>query len=650
MDIISLKTDFNIEFEDDQDLLKKLQKLYTIDGYTPQIKIEGDLVYVHVDDAVYEGTKKSFNKAMGLCNKHDFDRAKPILQDIVKQCPLHADAFRVLGQIEMDRSNYTLAEEYILKALIIDPANLYALVLMGNVHAAQGDIEVADIYYKKVLEYHPEDIIAKNNVAANYIRVKRYDEAIPLFKEIIEKDQTYINCYYGLALCYYETKKLEDAVNVCIEGMKKGVNRPQDRDVREELQKLAMTAARKFVAGFDYRIEVGLQQQKLAQMTDVPLRIETDENLNVHARMEYYIARKRDYNRVVYNPKKQYHEHLLMHEFMHLEMNLEASKAGSNKLAITGSDEMAAFRRWISSDLKSLKGKLTSDHLDKFVEQLANGLLLQAMNSPLDLLVEDRIYNNYPKMRPLQMLSLVAMELENVDSVKKAVKSELPKKVVSANRIMNIVSALHLQELYGFNIAPHYAPSGNERKIAEDLYAEYKAYRDDYKPGEEYDLLEYFVETLGFSPFLKLVSEMHFKEIGLPDISELPDECIDPESHDEQNAAFAENHKGGEDPTETMMMAMYMLGALEYMDDKPYEDIHRIAIEIAIVGMKGINPANSGYSIQAIPGRTFGGYEFLAYYYVSWAKAIPEKIDSLGLPFKTAYETAKDMYNKKKGN
>jgi hypothetical protein len=97
-----------------------------------------------------------------------------------------------------------------------------------------------------------------------------------------------------------------------------------------------------------------------------------------------------------------------------------------------------------------------------------------------------------------------------------------------------------------------------------------------------------------------------------------------------------------------MMMSMYMLGAMQDLDKFSARDVHKIAIEIAMVGVNGISPNNKGYKIPSIPNREFGGYEFLAWYYVSWARAIPEKLSSLGLPFHDAYESALQLYNNKK--
>jgi hypothetical protein len=91
---------------------------------------------------------------------------------------------------------------------------------------------------------------------------------------------------------------------------------------------------------------------------------------------------------------------------------------------------------------------------------------------------------------------------------------------------------------------------------------------------------------------------------------------------------------------------MYMLGAMEYFDKLEPHDVHRIALEIAMVGVTGIHPKKK-YTIKSIPEKEFGGYELLAYYYVSWARAIPEKLAALGLPFSKAYESALQMYNAK---
>ena len=48
-----------------------------------------------------------------------------------------------------------------------------------------------------------------------------------------------------------------------------------------------------------------------------------------------------------------------------------------------------------------------------------------------------------------------------------------------------------------------------------------------------------------------------------------------------------------------------------------------------------------------MPGLDLGGYAFLAFYYVSWALAEPDKLPTINLPFDEAYKLATKLYQKK---
>jgi hypothetical protein len=86
-----------------------------------------------------------------------------------------------------------------------------------------------------------------------------------------------------------------------------------------------------------------------------------------------------------------------------------------------------------------------------------------------------------------------------------------------------------------------------------------------------------------------------------------------------------------------------MVSALQYFSGMPKEDVKKIATEIAHVGITGIDPKNDGYHIPSIEGSSFSGYKTLAYYYVSWAIAMPEMLPQLQMPFDSEYELAKEM-------
>jgi hypothetical protein len=92
-----------------------------------------------------------------------------------------------------------------------------------------------------------------------------------------------------------------------------------------------------------------------------------------------------------------------------------------------------------------------------------------------------------------------------------------------------------------------------------------------------------------------------------------------------------------------MAVVMYMVEAIQYFKDLPKEQIKKIAYEIAILGDQGFFPENEGYQVASMPEKTFSGYHILAYFYVSWAMAMPEVLHELKMPFDKEYEMAKMM-------
>lgn len=212
-------------------------------------------------------------------------------------------------------------------------------------------------------------------------------------------------------------------------------------------------------------------------------------------------------------------------------------------------------------------------------------------------------------------------------------------------------SLWHFKLLYGYDLINQYHPKYNQAK---DLYGEYCAYIDTFKTGDEYELLEYFADSLQF-PYYTLMDEdeyRHFKFKGKEDKVSLDftnDKGMDADDVDVANAKFALDHQDGSDTTETTMMALHMLSALEYFDGMLKADVKSIAIEIAMFGVNGIDP-HGKYTLKSIPNKEFSGYKLLAYYYVSWAISIPEMLEQLQLPFTKAYDIAKALYAKGERN
>ena len=595
--------------------------------------------------------------ALNLCNNNKFDKALPILEEIVKDDPKNSEAWRTLAQLHwFQKHEPDKAYDELIEALRCDPQNIWALVLMGNLLTKEkNDVENAKKYYDKVLEYHPNNAIAINNIGATYMERKDYEGALPYMQKALAIDDTYANSYYGLGLCLYKLGRLEEAFEICHKGALKSSDRPENPAVREELVRLFVKTAKDYADNINYiNVWKGIKDE-LEAVDHVNIRITEDNELNVHAKLEYAPLHTAKEHVIRYNPKKEFVDHLFIHEMMHLKMSQQATKAKRGKAVISSDTTKKSFRKRYLQFMKKTHNNIPSFELDQILDGLAAGLGLQLMNCPLDLFVEHMIYTDYKIVRPVQMLSLFHMEQDNINAVKQtASKNLFPKEIVHANKVMNIVTSLHFKEIYGINLIGQYNPTKQEYAQALDLYEEFKAYLDSYHAGDEYEMMEYFVESFGMEDLVEIIDEKKISvgkeaDISLEsDVDDFGESAPSKEDAEISNGLFAQRHKDGADPAETMMMSMYMLGAMEYFDTLTPQEVHHIALEIAMVGVTGINPTGK-YSIKSIPDKEFGGYQFLAYYYVSWARAIPEKLNDLGLPFSSAYESAMQLYNTKHG-
>lgn len=639
-----------------------------MDGYSAEVTIDGDFVKVKVDQKDLEQSQKEFDEITALCEKRQFKEAHSRLEQFLKKHSRHSEGYRILAQMEMEAGNIDKAIDIDIEALRCDPKNIWALILMGNLYSKYKDnYEIGRTYYDCVLKYSPDNFIAINNVAALMMENEDYESAIPLFEKSLEGDKKYANAYYGLAVCYYNQRENQKAFDTALKGCLLADIRSENPQVMDELHKIMLASAHAVVESTNYmNVVLGIKDE-IEMKYNQKIEIVKDDTLDLSAKLEYGPTHHRDYHLIKYNPKKPFMEHLAIHEMMHLQMNLEADKVNSNKVIISNNDNVIAFRTKYAAWIKKLVNRFDHSKAMDVVEQIHKGYMLQVMNCPLDLFVEKRMYDKYPIVRAIQVLSLMEQETYNIKAIKGSENSKfVPFDIVQNSKVMNIVTSMHFEHLFGLRFYQEYKPTRAQFDQAKDFYDEFLAY-DDYKPGEEYELVEYFMDSLHAEKFMSIMPLSEYfddsfdrmeKTKAMRDAALGEDAPVGGNSFDglteeqkkNQDDFYAQN-KDGEDPMKTMMMSMYMLGALEYFDGMNKMEIKKIAIEIAMIGTTGISPdKKSGYKVPSIPEKDFGGYQLLAYYYVSWALAIPEMLASLGLPFDTAWATAQEMWKKKKGN
>ena len=617
-----------------EELRDKLLAYYTVDGYSAEVTIDGDYVKVKVDQKDLEQSQQEFNEITALCEKRQFKEAHSRLELFLKKHSRHSEGYRILAQMEMEAGNIDKAIDIDIEALRCNPKNIWALILMGNLYSKYKDnYEIGRTYYDSVLKYSPDNFIAINNVAALMMENEDYESAIPLFEKSLEGDKKYANAYYGLAVCYYNQRENQKAFDTALKGCLLADIRSENPQVMDELHKIMLASAHAVVESTNYmNVVLGIKDE-IEMKYNQKIEIEEDDTLDLSAKLEYGPTHHRDYHLIKYNPKKPFMEHLAIHEMMHLQMNLEADKVNNNKVIISNNDNVIAFRTKYAAWIKKLVNRFEHSKAMNLVEQIHRGYMLQVMNCPLDLFVEKRMYDKYPIVRAIQLLSLMEQETYNIKAIKGSENSKfVPLDIVQNSKVMNIVTSMHFEHLFGLRFYQEYKPTRAQFDQAKDFYDEFLAY-DDYKPGEEYELVEYFMDSLHAERFMSILPLSDYfddsfdrmektkamRDAALGEDAPAGGNSFDgltEEQKKNQDDFYAQN-KDGEDPMKTMMMSMYMLGALEYFDGMDKMEIKKIAFEIAMIGTTGISPdKKSGYKVPSIPEKDFGGYQLLAYYYV----------------------------------
>lgn len=121
-------------------------------------------------------------------------------------------------------------------------------------------------------------------------------------------------------------------------------------------------------------------------MADEKIRIEPSNEISVNAKLEYSVAHKRDHTVIKYKSGAKNIAHYILHELMHLEMILSASKSDRNYFCVPNQESYPEFEEIFNGYFDEVN-KLKRDTV---IRNLFDGLNSQIFNNPIDLFVEDK--------------------------------------------------------------------------------------------------------------------------------------------------------------------------------------------------------------------------------------------------------------------
>lgn len=642
----------NIKKGDEQSIIDTIQEFYTYGPYKPKVSIEDNWIKIDIDTPTIVSQDGDYKKVIALCENGKYSDAKPILKNLISKNPTISEYHRIMGQILSDEGDQEEAINCLIDALRWDSKNGWALLMMGNIFAKfKDDVPTAMKYYDQALVANPNDNITINNIGANLMQQGKLEEAKKYFWEAIRINEKYPNTHFALGMIAEMEADLQSAFYSTIQAIK--LNKNKDVLYQNSVRQ-AFEIAKKIIATDAGKKIYREYRHKLEFEGDRRIDIVQDEKIPTAAKFEFAENYERDVHIVRYKPSYPAVEHLIMHELVHLDFVIQARKDDLNQLFISNQSHKKQFITSLEPTIKKFnKMGISENSIADYCSNLFEGMNRQIFNTPIDLFIEHYLFTEFPDLRAYQFISLYTMLQEGLKAVtdKKIVELS-PKDIISKSKVYNLVNAIQFKELFGLDFIKDFNPTPNESKQANDFYEEYLQYKDDKEPAEEYELVLHWAEDLKLDKNFELVNEREFRTKST-DIDELLS-SFEKDPYDlESNAPYKEREmekfqKSQQNIGTNMAIVMFMVDALQFFDKMPKEEIKEIAFEIAMQGTQGYRPDKDDYRISSIKSKTFSGYHILAYYYVSWALAIPEMLSQLQLPYDDEYKLALTMHKPNK--
>ncbi|RIW11976.1 hypothetical protein D0X99_20075 [Algoriphagus lacus] len=646
-----------VDITNDEQLIHAFRKYLSLGEFIPNVEISESEVIIEIPSNFLLGDPREFQRVNELCSRKKFAEARPILEKLVQKYPSISEYHRTLAQTYEEEGQHEKAIDILIDALRWDPKNHWALILMGNIYARyKDDPDTAMAFYDQVIHADPGNFIALNNIGGALVQNGKLDLGEKYLKQAFDINPEYPNTCYALGLVAEMKGENLKAFEYCAKAVKYS-NSSKDPIFQNGLQ-TALESAKK-ITDSDYGKEELVDFiNELEELTGKEIRIEKDENIPTAAVVQIAENHNRDYHLIKFKPALGI-DHLILHELVHILFYHEARKIQENKLFIAKAEKLQEFKRKYSRYINSLIRKgYDEDQVSKMFEELFHGILRQVFNAPIDLFIEDLIFEKFPTLRPHQFLSLFRLSTEAYNAVSiPRVEELLPAEILSQSKVYNVLGARHTDSLLGTRFEEKYSINAKEKELVKSLWDEFLEYRQDREPGEEYELVEHWGADLGLDAYFSLIDEESHRVKAQKPSTKSPEEVMafieqDPnsiegysEEEDQEMAEFLASHS---DKDLNTAVAFYMVDALEYFSKLSIEKVKEIAFEVAMLGQSGIDPKKKGYRLNKIPGQVFSGYKLLAYYYVSWAKAIPQMLSQLQMPFDEEYQLAQSIFESDK--
>ena len=133
----------------------------------------------------------------------------------IEQEPESAFARVALGEVLQRMDEYETAASVLEEALALAPSRPVARdahQALGEVFEKQGRFEAAARHWRSALDIHPLDATALEHLAGLHLREARYEDALPLYRRLVEATPFVAQAHVNLGVALYRTGRLPESL------------------------------------------------------------------------------------------------------------------------------------------------------------------------------------------------------------------------------------------------------------------------------------------------------------------------------------------------------------------------------------------------------------------------------------------------------
>ena len=180
-----------------------------------------------------------------------------------------------------------------------------------------------------------------------------------------------------------------------------------------------------------------------------------NSKITSHAKLK--MARDDMENHIVYYKEgvDQRIDHIIAHECGHI-IRIYGVASSERLIPYFSSKNYGHALEESKKDIDNISKIVPESKLNQLIEMLFKGLVMQLTNQPVDLKIEEWIYNEYPGLRAYQKLSFKSQLDEALGGLNEKIRPITPSKVYEASHSMNYAYFNVLSEKTNFELGPAY--------------------------------------------------------------------------------------------------------------------------------------------------------------------------------------------------